>query len=123
MSIIKIALDGKPLFNWEGDESKLRNIQENLPRGAAHVGLSPQQLASVSMAEMIKQGGILSGNDAASGMQMMAVIWYVLEQETGHPEHPGKLADYVGTVDFDVDIKPIEGGFTAHVSVTSKFDA
>jgi len=38
-------------------------------------------------------------------MQMMGVIWRILEMEINHPERPGKVADYIGNTNFDVDLQ------------------
>ena len=56
---------------------------------------------------------------------MMAVLWRVIETETNNAEHPGKIADYVGAVNFDVDVRSDPSGqdFTIVVEAKSKFDA
>ena len=53
----------------------------------------------------------------------MGVIWRILEAETHNAEHPGKIADYAGAVDFLVDLRTTDQGFTADVTAQSKFDA
>ncbi len=42
--------------------------------------------------------------EAFPEMQMMAILWRVLEAETGNPDHPGRIASYVGAADFTVDL-------------------
>ena len=60
---------------------------------------------------------------AGQEMQMIGVIWHILEAETHNAEHPGKIADYAGAVDFLVDLRTTDQGFTADVTAQSKFDA
>jgi hypothetical protein len=47
----------------------------------------------------------------------------ILEAETHNAEHPGKIADYAGAVDFFVDLRSNDQGFTVQVMAHSKFDA
>jgi hypothetical protein len=64
-------------------------------------------------------------DQAGQEMQMVGVIWRILEAETHNAEHPGKIADYAGVaVDFFVDLRTTDQGFTVQVTAAhSKFDA
>jgi hypothetical protein len=54
-------------------------------------------------------GVLLESTPAGQQAQMMAVIWYILDRPTNHPEHPGKIADYAGTLSFEVNLPPSRG--------------
>ena len=92
MSTIKIAVDSKPFFTWDGDEDAVAHILEGFPQAAQHVGLSPQVFADNCVAHL-REGSLLTEDAAGQGMQMMGVIWRILTAETGDAEHPGKIGD------------------------------
>jgi hypothetical protein len=121
MSTIKVAVDGKPAFVWEGDEAATKHILEEFPVAARGVGMTPRELADNCMGHF-RTGSLVSEDRVGQEMQMMGIIWHVLEAETGNAEHPGKIADYVGSVDFVVDLSPRDQGFTADITATSRFD-
>ena len=53
---------------------------------------------------------------------MMGVLWHILKAETGSTEHPGKIADYAGSVDFVV-LAMHDKGVTANVTATSRLNS
>jgi hypothetical protein len=123
MATIKVAVNGKPAFTWDGDEDSIKNILEKFPVAARGVGVTPRKLAD-SCIWHFRTGSLLSEEPAGQEMQMMGVLWKILEAETGNAEHPGKIADYAGSVDFVVDLSPGDPGrFTANITATSWFDA
>jgi hypothetical protein len=87
--------------------------------------MTPRALADDCVAHLSK--GLRVGDEeqdqAGQEMQMVGVIWRVLEAETHNAEHPGKIADYAGAVDFFVDLRTTDQGFTVQVTAHSKFDA
>ena len=116
MGTITVAIDGESIFTWDGDEAAVKHVLEDFPHGASSVGMTPRALADNCVAHLSK--GLRAGE-----MQMIGVIWHILEAETHNAEHPGKIADYAGAVDFLVDLRTTDQGFTAHVTAQSKFDA
>jgi hypothetical protein len=125
MGTITVALDGDTIFTWQGDEAEVRRVLETFPRGAARVDLTPQELAEHCVTYLSKGLRIEDKEQGpvVQGMQMMGVIWHILEAETHSAENPDKIADYAGTTDFDVDLQRTVKGFTVHVQAHSKFDA
>jgi hypothetical protein len=121
MGNISVSVDGTPVFDWKGDEASMKNIFEDFPRGAASVSMAPDELAQVCMTYLAN----LPQQQSPVGkeMQMMGVIWSILNQDTGHPDHPGRIADYAGTHDFDVDLHIGKQDVTARVLARGKFDA
>jgi hypothetical protein len=122
VATIKIAVDGKPAFVWEGDEDSIKHILESFPVGARSVGMTPRALADNCIGHF-RTGSLLSKDPVGQEMQMMGVLWHILEAKTGDAEHPGKIAHYAGSVDFVVDLSVRDQGFTANVTATSRFDA
>jgi hypothetical protein len=121
MGTIKVAVDGRPAFDWEGDEDSIEHILEAFPVGARGVGMTPEQLADNCIAHF-RTGSPVSEDPVGQEMQMMGVLWRILEADTGNAEHPGKIADYAGSVDFTVDLSPHDQLFTAEIIAVSRFD-
>jgi hypothetical protein len=92
MATITISVDGNEIFSWDGDDASIKNILEAFPRAARHVDLTPHELADNCIAHL-RSGQLCSANSVGQEMQMMGVIWHILEAETDHPEHPGRIAD------------------------------
>ena len=125
-STIKVAVNGTPAFTWEGSEAEVKQVLETFPNATRRLGQSPQQLANSILFHLIRDNGkLLSNEDAGREFQMMAVIWRILEAKTNNAGHPGKIADYIGVVSFDVDIRsdPDGGGCTFDVEAKGNFDA
>jgi hypothetical protein len=123
MSTIDIAVDGNSFFTWEGDEVSAKRILKEFPRAAKHVGLSPEAFADNTVVAL-RKGSLLSENPAGREMQMMGVIWRILTAKTGNAEHPGKVRDYVGNTDFDVNIEiKSQTAYTLHVNAQSRLNS
>jgi hypothetical protein len=120
---IKIAVDGKPLFNWQGDEAAVANILEAFPRGAKGVGQSAEAFAQTCMYHLL-DGRLASSDKVGQEMQMMGVTWLILTRDTGHPDHPGKIGDYVPHTDFAVESPSatMPSNWTSKRSLNSKRD-
>jgi len=117
MGTIAIAVDGNHVFNWQGDEAEAKHIIEEFPRGAHHVGMTPDELSDEGI------GQLLSESPVVREMQMMGVIWRILEMEINDPERPGKVADYIGNTNFDVDLQMHGEGVMATMAATSKLNS
>lgn len=102
-STFEISVDGKRVFTWKGDQEAVEHILEAFPDAAEHAGMTERQFADNCVHLLIEQGHIMS-DSAGQEMQMMAILWRVLEAETGNPDHPGRIASYVGAADFTVDL-------------------
>jgi len=66
--------------------------------------MSPQDLADNAIWALRDASLVPNEGGVAREMQMMLVIWRIIQAETGNAEHPGKIGDYVGNTDFDVNI-------------------
>jgi hypothetical protein len=85
MGTIAIAVDGEQVFNWQGDEAEAKHILEQFPRGAHHVGMTPEELSDEGIGQLLKDGRFLSESRVVREMQMMGVIWRILEMEINDP--------------------------------------
>jgi hypothetical protein len=122
MGTIAVSVDGDPIFNWQGDEAAITQLMEAFPSAAERVGLTPNKFAQACVSHLSsdilhKQGAV------GQKMQMMGVVWLILDQNTNNAEHPGKIRDYAAITDFEVDLRPHDGGVTFQVNAMSKFDS
>jgi hypothetical protein len=94
MGMTTVAIDGESIFTWDGDEAAVKHVLEDFPHGAASVGMTPRALADDCVAHLSK--GLRVGDEeqgqVGQEMQMVGVIWRILEAETHNAEHPGKIA-------------------------------
>jgi hypothetical protein len=121
-STIQISLDTNPIFTWEGGEDSAKEILEAIPAIAASANVSPLQFSDMCLALMLKESALMSNPVEQLG-QMRGIIWRILQSETGNDQHPGKISDYVGAVNFVADITPIDQGCTIRIEATSDYDA
>jgi hypothetical protein len=120
MGAMNISIDGKPAFTWSGDGAAIENILQALPDAAKAGNKSSAEELAVSCIFFLKEGKL----DKTERGQMMGLIWFLLQQETGIPDRPGKLADYAANTDFDVDCETIGGRFvSAQVKAKTKLDS
>jgi hypothetical protein len=123
MGTIKIAVDGKPIFEWSGNEDAIKYVLEEFPEAARFAGFTPEVFASNCVLHLIKSG-FPKDDDEARGM-LMGIIWEVLQKDTDDPDHPGKYGDYAATaIAFNFDFV-MEGDFrvACRMTATPKFDS
>jgi hypothetical protein len=116
MSKINVALNGMPLFAWEGDlaglDSDEAELMLRLERGAAECGI-PGATAKDLLFNAVRHlsvNGHFTMTDPE--IEQQCVLSYLLSRPTTHPQHPGRFRDYISVWDFSFDIKPTpDGGF------------
>jgi hypothetical protein len=98
MGRINVAFDGKPLFEWEGTTEDLDRMEAPLKRlaEAGHTTVGTFTTSAVIL--IARHGGFFTQNQQS---EMMATIYFLLNQSTEHPDHPGHYRDYLETWDFD----------------------
>ena len=120
--MINVAIDGKKLFEWEGDAEAVARINEETTRIARQVEASPQALWQSTLFYIRQNRGHFSTRKPE--IEMLILTSGLLSMPTQHPEHPGVFGDYLELWSFDFDIKidpedekrftvDVNGGFTA----------
>jgi hypothetical protein len=119
MPEITVKLAGRKLFDWEGDARAIENTIRAVEDASAQLGFSPDVLAG-NVVRHLPTLTIQKTNKtdpAGAHFQMMAIIYYLLSQDTHHPDHPGKYRDYAAAWDFTFDICPRPDGSGGVVNV------
>jgi hypothetical protein len=115
MGTMAISVEGHPVFSWDGDEVTVQNVLREFPHIAERLGISVNDLAMSSLAGT-SDGGLWK-EPRVRDLQMKAIIWLILNSPTNHPDHPGKISDYAGTLIFNVDLRHRGGGCDVHFAV------
>lgn len=124
MGTIAVSVDGRPIFSWDGDEDAIKNVIDRFSIGAEAIGHSADDLASHAIAH-------LSGRElhmkerVEQEMQMMGVIWFILQTDTDKAGRPGKIKDYAANTDFTVDlhVDAAAGKIAADIDAQTWFNA
>ena len=121
MGTLRIAVDDEPVFTWEGDEAAVANLREIFPQHAAQAGMTARAFAAQAM----RNAPTLLKREDTRQTVMAAITWCVLDLDTRNPEHPGKIADYIGCTSFDVNIRLREdGGYDVEmIRAVRRYDA
>src|SRR4051794_32339555 len=105
--MLSVAINGNKLFDWEEEEGAVARIDEEMGRLAARGNITKQALAQSVLLHIVNTGRPIERADPQ--IQMMMLTWLVLEMPTTHPDHPGRVRDYVGVWNFDCDIRSAPG--------------
>jgi hypothetical protein len=98
---ISIAVNGRELFEWDGDAEAIGELDEGMREVARGGPPTPEQLADSAVAHVLKHGSIQSRRERE--WMMPVLVWMLLSKPTGHPDHPGCYRDYVAMWDFSFD--------------------
>ena len=101
--LIKVAFDGKKLFEWEGDADAVARIDEEMIRIAKLADAKPDDLSQPALAGIMSNGGFSTSNPEA---EMMVVVWSLIALPTGLPDRPGRCRDYLEAWNFEFDVCP-----------------
>jgi hypothetical protein len=99
-SEIRVTFNDKPLFVWHGGTVAVTNILQEFAGTAANAGMPTEALAQVCLL----RPDLVGHREIDRETQMMGITWLVLTAPTNNPEHPGRVADYINTTDFEVSI-------------------
>ena len=111
---MRIALNGKSLFNWTGTSSEIDAIDEAVHKGlAATTDRSPEDVAKATVA-LLPQTGLATAGPGRQ-FQMMVIVWWILEQQSTHPDHPGEFRDHLPVWDFSIDLRIGQGSISVAV--------
>jgi hypothetical protein len=118
MGQIKVAFDGKPLFNWEGDAIEIERCETKMAEMAAYFGKPEVVIQQKTIRYIARDVGHFRNSDSTDqGSMMFLVICFLLSRRTNRPDHPGYYRDYVPLWDFSFDIceKPDGSGLDIQV--------
>ena len=99
---LTVAINGRPLFTWDGGAAELAKIESDVVRKlAASMNVTPQHLAQSFVQTIVGHGGFITSDP---GNEMAVMVYFVAQAESDHPDHPGRIGDYLEVWDFTADI-------------------
>jgi hypothetical protein len=95
MVTMKIKVNAGPVafeFNWEGGTDEIEGVMIFIDDLAAEKKLTPEQLTHSTLAHLPKTG-LMKDHDAQK-VQIMAILYVVLNAPSRSPDRPGALYRY-----------------------------
>ena len=102
MSHVQIAINGEPLFTWDGDTKEIDSIERRLKKLARRKAPRPKRWHRLT---------------TPTDFEMAAIIYTIARQPTGHPRFPGAFRDYLPVWDFSFDLSASWSGDGLEVEV------
>ena len=103
MGNVTLRLDGAEIFKWSGDDLGIQKLELAFADAARNRGVTPDVLAS-SIVMQLPGTGIVE-EKRAQALQLMGIMYFILQRSTGDPRHAGKYRDYLGVSEFEFDLQ------------------
>jgi hypothetical protein len=100
---INVTLEGRLLFEWEGNADDVARIDERVARISQREGYTVEQAAHTAL-RVLKRDRSLLENETKFRGAMMVIMLMLLSQQSTHEDHPGRIRDYVDAYNLDFDI-------------------
>jgi hypothetical protein len=102
-------------FDWECDREDIENAVSAVKDAAERIGVTPQQLVQSTLF-YLPRSGVLQ-DEGAEQMQMMTIIFAILEEAGKHPENlPGPVLDVAADQDISAVITVRDNHVTMRIS-------
>lgn len=117
MGKMSVKVAGREQFDWTGDESGIVDLELAFQATAPHEG-AVYSMAAAAVDELVSKG--LASDVGVRDIHSMAVVYFLLQQETRTAARPGKIRDYLPAWDFEFDLqRRSDGGISIKIVGTS----
>lgn len=117
MGMLRVKVSGRETLKWAGGENEVANLEAAFCQIAATRQGAPVSIAAAAVDDFVRNG---LAKDNARAVYGMAVVYFLLQQDTGTPSRPGRIRDYVAVWDFEFDLyRRDDGGIRIQISGTS----
>jgi hypothetical protein len=106
MGTMKIRVDAPPVnfaFQWDGNRSDIDNIMSCIEDEAAKAGYTPEQFAQSTLFHLPTMGFMTE--PGPQQLQMMAIMYTILNHPTMAPGWPGSIYRYAADEDIVVRLR------------------
>lgn len=93
MTTIRVNFDGTHAFTWKGDQTAVRKLVSEFEERSAAKGIDPASFAEAAVTYF--STSFNKGDSQARRAHMIAVLYRLLQMDTGQADHPGRCIDYV----------------------------
>ena len=117
MGKMNVRVAGQEQFDWTGDERGITDLELAFQATAPHSGAA-YSMAAAAVDDLVSNG--LTSDAGVREIHSMAVVYFLLQQDTRTPARPGKIRDYVPACDFEFDLqRRPDGGISIKIVGTS----
>jgi hypothetical protein len=113
---IDIQVGGKDFeshIEWQAGEHEIRNVIDFVGRMADHGGITPEALTHSTLRYMPSMGWRSDPSDHE--VQVMAVLYTVLQCATLTPDRPGAIHNYAASEDIEAVLMVRDASVTVHI--------
>jgi hypothetical protein len=100
-------------FNWEGDDPEIKNVMEFIEQRADEANITPETFTHSTLRELPATG--LLKEPGAQQVQMMAILYTVLQMPTRSPDRPGSIYNYAASENIDATLIVGDKGVSGHI--------
>lgn len=118
MGRMNIRVAGRDVLNWTGDEAQVLGLQRTYQEVVAHHNGNADTMAAAAVDDLLRNA--LARDADIRELHGMAVIYFLLQQDTRTLARPGKIRDYLPVWDFSCDLgRRPDGGISIKIVGTS----
>jgi hypothetical protein len=111
---LTLKIEGRQALSWSADEGSIMKLRQEVEAAAARAGLAPDAFAAKVAVDLLgKPVGTGSSHRQSS---LMTVAYFILSQNTGRADRPGKFRDYLAAWDLEFDLCRDGGGISIDVT-------
>ena len=117
MGRLSVKVAGQEQFDWAGDESGIADLELAFQAIAEHNGAA-YSMAAAAVDDLVSNG--LASDVGVRDIHSMAVVYFLLQQDTRTSGRPGKIRDYAPVWNFEFDLqRRSDGGISIKIVGTS----
>lgn len=106
MGRMSVKVAGRSLLDWTGDEAQIADLEQSFQRFVASHNGAADSMAAAAIDDLVSNGLA----DEIRDVHGMAVVYFLLQQDTRTPARPGRIRDYLPAWDFECDLQRRPGG-------------
>jgi hypothetical protein len=111
---LTLKIEGRQALSWSADEGSIMKLRQEVEAAAARAGMAPDAFAAKVAVDLLGKPVGTGSSDRQSSL--MTVAYFILSQNTGRADRPGKFRDYLAAWDFEFDLCRDGGGISIDVT-------
>ena len=103
LGTLTLKIEGRQTLSWSADQDSIMKLRGEVEAAAARAGMAPDAFAAKVAADLLGKQLGAGSSDRQSGL--MTVAYFILSQNTGKADRPGKFRDYLAAWEFEFDLR------------------
>jgi hypothetical protein len=117
MGKLSVKVAGQAQFDWMGDEGGIADLESAFQAAVVSDGAA-YGVAAAAVDEFLSKG--MTSDVGGREIHSMAIVYFLLQQDTRTAARPGKIRDYLPAWDFVFDLqRRPDGGISVSMVGTS----